>query len=267
MPRLILKHGSLSDFEALAPLHHRPARPATIRRILTAHEPGCGPARCPLGVLVVSMPVLNGPWRGLAWPGVFDTGCRKCDARRLNHPRLGVRCISRVIVRPEWRGRGIATRLVRAYLRRPLTRRTEAIVSSSFSAGFFDRAGMRRYTLPPSPDRARLFDLFAQHGVDPSRPEDAARLIDPFLLGRELRRWACRSRIAPRRGDADLLATAARALAPFHGGGTSAFAFSTPKHAHKESGVARSCHANTMTRSIMYAGPRRPLGTARCHTH
>ncbi len=73
------------------------------------------------GVLVVSMPTLNGRWRHAAWPDVdWAAGGRTAAARRLN---LRVRTISRVIVEPRCRGMGVATKLVRSYLAGPLTAR------------------------------------------------------------------------------------------------------------------------------------------------
>jgi GNAT superfamily N-acetyltransferase len=150
----------------------------------------------PVGVLLVSMPVLNGPWRRLAWPGVFDGVPRDRRAAVLNHPRLGVRCISRVIVEPRFRGLGVATRLVRAYLRRPMTVHTEALAAMGEVARFFERAGMSRLDVPPSARHARLLDLLEQHRVPLgmlSTPGAALRLVrarvSPRVLARELRRW------------------------------------------------------------------------------
>jgi predicted GNAT family acetyltransferase len=110
-----------------------------------------------VGVLVVSRPTLNGAWRELAWPGRYS-GDRREGARRLN---AEVRAISRVIVRPEFRGRGIARRLVRAYLDRPLTPATEAPTSRGRSCPFFVAAGMTEYRLPAPAWDTRLMDALA----------------------------------------------------------------------------------------------------------
>ena len=62
------------------------------------------------GVLLLSLPVLNARWRAVAWPELFaDIGKREA-ARRAN---AHVRTISRVVVDPRFRGRGIGSALVR----------------------------------------------------------------------------------------------------------------------------------------------------------
>ncbi len=181
--RVNIEPGGMSDYGALAQRHYRPGRPATIERVLAARLAG---SAGPIGVLVVSRPTLNARWRSLAWPGRYDGIDRRTAAARLN---AEVRCISRVIVHPDWRRRGIARRLVRAYLTEPLTPRTEAYVARGRSAAFFARAGMTAYPLTPSKRDARLMDCFAhlKCGPGPGSRHHA-------LLVRELRIWARASR-------------------------------------------------------------------------
>lgn len=192
--------GTWADYLRLAPLHYRSGPPATRVGILVARDhatpaPQFGP-RPPIAVLVVSMPTLNGAWRRHAWPGVFDAPSKRDAARRLNHTAQGLRCISRVIVDPRYRSRGLAARIVRAYLSRPLTRYTEALAVMGRVSRFFDAAGMMRYETPPDARQARLLDLFEQFGLRPSSLADprsawilARRRIPPQLLRRELQRW------------------------------------------------------------------------------
>ena len=99
-----------------------------------------------VGVLTVSHPTLNDRWRALAWPGVFDTRDKRERARLLNEQ---VRRISRVVVRPRFRGMGIATSLVRAYLRRPLTSKTEVVAAMGEFCSCFEQAGMRAIECSP----------------------------------------------------------------------------------------------------------------------
>lgn len=93
-----------------------------------------------VGVLTVSHPTLNDRWRERAWPGVFEIADKRERAHALN---ATVRRISRVVVLPRFRGMGIATALVRAYLRRPLTVRTEVVAAMGDLCRCFERAGMR----------------------------------------------------------------------------------------------------------------------------
>jgi GNAT superfamily N-acetyltransferase len=185
--------GALQDYHALSPHHYR-ARPATIARaregspaILAARDQHGGLA----GVLVVSMPTLNGAWRALAWPGAFESGDKRRDAARLNRE---LRCISRVIVHPRARSCGVATALVRAYLERPLTRATEAVAAMGHACAFFERAGMTPYRLPPRRRDARLLDALASRALEPWELlfEGAAEaaLDASRWLEREARLWA-----------------------------------------------------------------------------
>ncbi|MBL8746485.1 MAG: hypothetical protein JNK58_09040, partial [Phycisphaerae bacterium] len=195
--RVVIGRGTVAEYRSLAALHYRSGRPATIARVMTARLAGEV-----AGVLVVSMPTLNGSWRRRAWPERFALADKRELARRLNDPVEGVRCLSRVIVDPRFRGVGVATALVRAYLSRPMTARTEAVAALGGS-GFFERAGMVRQAIGVSAGDARLLDLFEQSGLErwelssPGRAyARARRLIGARLLSRELARWGRSSRAA-----------------------------------------------------------------------
>lgn len=189
----------MADYHALARWHYRGGRPATVARVLRAIWRPPGRAGLLAGVLVVSMPTLNGRWRPPV-PGESKPEA----ARRLNCPRRGVRCISRVIVDPRFRGLGVATELVRAYLRRPLTPRTEAVAAMGPYSGFFERAGMRGVALPPSRRDAALLVALRRAGVRAWRLTDAAAVARVAAgsaeLAAALRRWWRASRAT--RGDA-----------------------------------------------------------------
>jgi len=183
----------------LAGLHYR-SRPARgVVRTLLARDASTGE---PVGALHAAMPTLNGRLRDLAWPGRYATGDRRLDAARLNEE---VRRVARVVVDPRVRSMGLATRLVRAYLDSPLTRRTEAIAAMGRCCRFFERAGMTPWTLPPAPGDARLLDALRYAGVEPWRmatPRAAHRRAIASLtrrlgeraarafLDHELRQWA-----------------------------------------------------------------------------
>lgn len=175
---ITIEPGSLDDLRALSRFHYAAGRPGPIARILRAAADGEA-----IGVLVASMPTLNGRWRAIAWPGDYDTPDKRANALRLNRD---VRVISRVIVDPRYRGRGIAVRLVRAYLADPCTARTEALAAMAHACPFFERAGMTRIDLPPSKADARLLRAMARHGVEP-----ADLLASPHeAITPSLRAWA-----------------------------------------------------------------------------
>ena len=179
-----IEPGSRSDLDQLARFHYAAGRPGPIARLLRAVDDGQT-----IGVLVASMPTLNGRWRAIAWPGGYDTLDQRLNANRLNHD---VRILSRVIVDPRYRGRGIAVKLVRAYLADPCTVRTEAVAAMAHACPFFERAGMWRIDLPPSKADAKLRRAMARHGVEPADllshpPESIAGALRSWARARKLR--------------------------------------------------------------------------------
>ncbi|MFZ2873398.1 MAG: hypothetical protein WAZ94_02825, partial [Phycisphaerales bacterium] len=136
--RVRVSRGTRADLEALRGFHYcsgRPSPPVVVLRARVGRELA--------GVLAVGMPTLNGWWRREGFgPGFAGPG--RATARRLN---ASVRLISRVIVDPRFRGLGVAASLVRAYLARPLTPRTEAVASMGAFCPLFTAAGMRE--VPP----------------------------------------------------------------------------------------------------------------------
>ncbi len=190
--------GDRPDYHALAPLHYRAGPPATISHVFRAVESAPSAPDRLVGVLTLSLPTLNAAWRDLAWPGRFSTSDKALNARRLNEE---IRCISRVIIVPDWRGAGLARRLVRWALDHSPTPGIEALAAMGSACPFFEAAGMTAYPVARSERDSRLLDLFTLAGIEPwrfSTPRDALRrvdeAIDPRLLDRELRRWASRSR-------------------------------------------------------------------------
>ncbi|GAB4385436.1 MAG: hypothetical protein Kow0022_11300 [Phycisphaerales bacterium] len=184
---IVIEVGTRCDMERLLPHHYLAGPPATrtlyLRAFDRAHDELAG-------VLVVSMPTLNGIWRAQAWPGRYSGRDRRRALARLN---AEVRCISRVIVDPRYRGRGIARRLVEAYLARPQTPATEAIAAMGGFCPFFERAGMTCYHVPRAAADARLADAIESLGLEAwmlADPERAASIVRRPLIRRELDRWA-----------------------------------------------------------------------------
>lgn len=191
-PRLRLEPADRADYARLAPHHYRAGPPATsvllLRAVLDAAD---SPTHNDLlaGVLVVSMPTLNASWRTLAWPHLFRPGSpRAATARTVN---THLRTISRVIVDPRLRGLGIASTLVRAYLRRPLTRCTEAIAAMARVSPVFQSAGMREIPFPPTPADSALRKALRAHRLTPAAVLAGAPV--PKRLDRALRTWAAAS--------------------------------------------------------------------------
>lgn len=206
--------GAPADLRSLSVFHYRTARrgamvhapaatrdqhglPATLVRVLVARFSrefvlatpalrGVEPQEV-VGVLGVSMPALNAPgrWRERAWPDLFPSPTdRRAHAHSVNRH---LRTISRVIVDPRFRGVGIASALVRAYVASPLTVATEALAAMGHVSGFFTSAGMVRVwpelaepaSVVSRADarlRKRLGDL--RGGLGPIRGVQAWELLD-----------------------------------------------------------------------------------------
>lgn len=209
--RFIIEQGTPADYDTLAPWHYRSGPPATFAKVIRAR---CRATDATIGVLVVSHPVLNATWRPLAWPSEFP---RAADPTPEGTQRANalIRCISRVIIDPRYRALGLASELVRTYLRAPLTPLTEAVAAMSEASPFFERAGMRRVLIPPSRrDRILLKALagnllttgtIATYALGRSLPPATQKSLDTALL-----RWAGESR-ATRTADHPIRAIAALA--------------------------------------------------------
>ena len=195
--RVVIERGTIDDYRALAVFHYRGNRPASVARVLraTVADPSSAKGRRVSGVLVISYPTLNGSWREMAWPGryVVSPGERSRCARQLNRE---VRRLSRVVVDPRDRGRGIARRLVRAYLDDPITPATEAVSTMGRLSPFGRSAGMVEYALPPRPADDRLADMLDAMWIEPWELIDDARIEvvrasrDGVWLARELGVWS-----------------------------------------------------------------------------
>lgn len=184
---IAIEPGTQPDMDALLPHHYLAGRPATRVGFLRAYDQT---SHNLAGVLVVSMPTLCGVWRRQAWPGRYAGRDRKAATRRIN---TELRCISRVIIDPRYRGLGLATRLVRTYLESPLSPATEAVAAMGRICPFFERAGMTAYRVPMHAADARLSDAIEAAGYEPwmlADPNRAQGLLAHPLVAAELYRWA-----------------------------------------------------------------------------
>lgn len=214
--------GGRAELEPLLRFHYRAGMPATVALVVAAYERGAdrghhggGGGSEPAAVLCVSYPVLNAPWRALAWPGVGFA-----DAAAVN---ANVRCISRVVVDPRYRGIGLGSELVRRYLSRALTGYTESLAAMGAACPFLLAAGMRQIELPRSGRDRRLLRDLRGLKLSPARVLCGVEVIRPSRsLGRALRsamlRWARASKATARgaesRTTTELLRQACGALRP-----------------------------------------------------
>ena len=202
---LRLEAGSLRDYAALAHHHYRAAKPATATRVFVLRDPAPGVVGRYLGrrgdprvvgVLVESLPALSCRLRDVALRERYGPWLPATSRAALLNAE--VRCISRVVVDPRWRGLGLAVRLVRHALSTATTPVTEALAAMGRVTPFFEKAGMTAYRRPAHAHDARLSAALAVVGL---RPHDlvaerlAWRWVDALPADRrtwlllELARW------------------------------------------------------------------------------
>ena len=118
-----------------------------------------------VAVLVESQPSLSCRMREWALGRRYGSLQRSRQRAALLNAEL--RCISRVVVSPQWRGLGLAVRLVRAALDTATTPYTEAIAAMGRVHPFFEKAGMTAYPRPPLESDTRLLAALGKAGIEP----------------------------------------------------------------------------------------------------
>ena len=158
-----IEAGNAADYHALAEHHYRAQRPATMTRVLRMVHPmatassrflGQQPQQKIVAVLVESLPALQCVLRDQALCNRYG-GLKNPRSRGmlLNDE---MRCISRVVVHPQYRGLGLAVKLVKAALASATTIYTESIAAMGHVHPFFERAGMKAYQRPAHAHDQRL---------------------------------------------------------------------------------------------------------------
>ena len=233
---LHVEPGTMADWHAMAPLHYRSHHAGAVTDVFrVVHAPGRegdpsrdrkiagtrkwrgrsarehrGRMKVPatsrsrlekqvrVGVIVYARPALSLAARDRATGGRYRTAGlgRTSLARLLNRE---VRLVSRVVIAPNWRGLGLATRLVAETLPRVGTPYVEALAAMGHVHPFFERAGMTAYPQRPSPAGERLKAALEAVGIGRTDRRSAAALEAALaalapgpqrLAQRELDRWA-----------------------------------------------------------------------------
>lgn len=169
---LRLEAGTMEDYKHLAHFHYKSGRPYFVTAVyrLVHRSPSIAGRYLQrpnqtivVGVLLRCLPQLGCQLRDQA------TGLRY---RRLSHGASAVminrelRTIARVVIHPQWRGLGLAVRLVKHALNEPETIYTEALAAMGRVHPFFERSGMIRYDRPSRPQFVRLEEALSSLGID-----------------------------------------------------------------------------------------------------
>jgi len=204
-----IERGTAADWRRLAPLHYRSHHAGAITdvfRMVWRDPRGAGGAaggagrvgEVLVGVIVYSRSPLSLAARNRATGGRYRLGaaCRASVGPLVNRE---LRIISRVVIAPNWRGLGLARRLVAETLDEVGTPYVEALAAMGRVHPFFERAGMTAYPQAPAPQGERLRAALESVGIDRMARRSAARLeaalgaLGPAarrLADREIGRWA-----------------------------------------------------------------------------
>ncbi len=201
---LRIERGASDDYQQLASFHYKSGRPGAVTALyrmvhraptVVGRFVGRTDETTIVGVLIRSLPSLGCQLRDRATSDRYRGMGVLAAATMVNRE---FRTISRVVVHPQWRGIGLAVRLVRHALGDPETAYTEALAAMGRVHPFFERAGMVRYDRSPRPEYARLLDAFDRLDFN-SGSLASLRLVlaaletksadDRRWIESELRRW------------------------------------------------------------------------------
>ena len=151
-----------------------------------------------VAVIVYSRSPLSLAARSRATGGRYNLArCGRVATASLINQEL--RIISRVVVAPNWRGLGLASRLVAETMPQAGTPYVEALAAMGEMHPLFVRAGMTAYPQGPSKEGERLAAALEAAGLTRADRRSADRLaaaidaLDPAaggLADREIARWA-----------------------------------------------------------------------------
>ena len=165
--------GTGADYKMLSCYHYRSEKPGPFCRIFALNPTRrlsiCQQLDC-AGVIVYSMPVPGSVLRDIACGGALAGLDRRSKLSVLNK---NVRCISRVIIEPRFRGLGLATKLVKETMPKMDVAVVEAMAVMGLVNPFFKKAGMAEYTAPDCPRTVRLEAAFDMVGICENELVDA----------------------------------------------------------------------------------------------
>ena len=193
---LTIEQANLRAWQQLAPLHYRHQHPGAVDKVFAVRWSGSPRGAgwdklerretLPVGVIIYGMPMRNVALRNWATGNRYSGWHDAATALRVLNQE--VRCINRVVIRPEFRGIGLGQELVARTLPRAGTPLVEALAAMGRVNPFFERAGMTRYAGPVSPSSERMIEAFDQVGIGQSQ------LSDPACLQRAIEALPLRQR-------------------------------------------------------------------------
>jgi hypothetical protein len=179
--------GSLEDYKRLSHFHYRDSRPGgftAIFAIRPVKSIAGGLGTKTVGVVTYRMPSPEVELRRVALGGIFvglDT------STQVGLVNKNVRCISRVIIEPRFRGLGLASRLVRETMPEMGVAVIEAMAVMGRVNPFLERAGMTAYAAKTPVRCVQLVEAFSLVGIEEEMFIDPPKVQEKLdsLGGRE----------------------------------------------------------------------------------
>ena len=160
--------GNLEDYRKLAQFHYRDSSLLSYAGIFAMRL-----GRETVGVIVYSMPSIGLELRNIATGKMFAGLDRRTHLALVNK---NIRCISRVIVEPRFRGLGLASRLVRETMLQMDVPIIEAMAVMGLVNPFFERAGMTAYEAPMPARCVQLIEALSMVGIEEEQLIDAEKV-------------------------------------------------------------------------------------------
>jgi len=177
--KLEIVPGDLADYKHLACYHYRGDAPGGVKAVFTIRPraPIGSFHKKPAGVIVYSMPVPRAELRNVATGNIFKDLDRQTQLALINR---NIRCISRVVIEPRFRGIGLATRLVRETMPQMDVPIIEAVGVMPLVNPFLEHAGMTVFAPRLRIEHVELIEALSIIGIE----ED--ELIDPERMQKKL---------------------------------------------------------------------------------
>ncbi len=171
--KLRIVPGGFDDYKQLAQYHYLDARPGPFEAIFALKPvPAAGFPPQTFGVIVYSLPSPRLQPRNLATQNFFVGFDRSTQLALINR---NVRCISRVIIEPRFRGLGLAARLVQQTMPKMNVPIIETLAVMGLVNPFFEKAGMKALMAEMPAKCVRLIEAFSMVGIEEKELIDAEK--------------------------------------------------------------------------------------------
>jgi hypothetical protein len=170
--KLRIVPGCFDDYKQLAHYHYRDGAIGPFKAIFALKTDSLSTAKT-IGVIVYSMPVPGLELRNVATDNYFVGFDRSTQLALINRD---IRCISRVIIAPRFRGLGLASRLVRQTMPKMNVPVVEAMAVMGLVNPFFEKAGMKALTAEVPVRCVQLIEAFSMVGIEEPGLNDAEKV-------------------------------------------------------------------------------------------